>query len=323
MTAGQTLKIGTRGSPLALAQAHEVADRLRAAWPELCDDGAIEVRVIDTKGDRILDRPLAEIGGKGLFTEEIEAQLRDGRVDLAVHSMKDMPTVLPDGLVIRCMLPREDPRDVLLSRGGATLATLPAGAVVGTASLRRKAQVLALRPDLEVITFRGNVQTRMRKLSEGQADATLLALAGLNRLGLQEHAAETFAPSVLLPAVAQGAIGVEIRADDSRVDRLLHAIRCEDTLTCVGAERAMLHALDGSCRTPIAGHATLAGDTLTITGLVASEDGRQVLRDQSTGPRADAQALGRALGERLRARRDAAHDPGGAPGHPESGDAPS
>ena len=293
-------KIGTRGSPLALAQAHEVADRLRAAWPSLQAESAIEVVVIDTRGDRILDRPLAEIGGKGLFTEEIEARLLSGRIDVAVHSMKDMPTVLPDGLEIPCMLPREDPRDVLLSRDGLRLDELAPGAVVGTASLRRKSQVLAQRPDLKVITFRGNVQTRMRKLKEGQADATLLALAGLNRLGIADAAAQVFEPDELLPAVAQGAIGVEIRSDDSRVRGLLAAINCPDTLVCVDAERAMLHALDGSCRTPIAGQATLDGDRVLMTGLVASEDGAKVWRAQRTGAASDAVDVGRALGLALK-----------------------
>ena len=294
------LRIGTRGSPLALAQAHEVAARLRAAWPALKDEGAIEVVVIDTRGDRILDRPLAEIGGKGLFTEEIEARLLNGRIDVAVHSMKDMPTVLPDGLEIPCMLPREDPRDVMLSRDGLRLDELAPGAVVGTASLRRKSQVLALRPDLKVITFRGNVQTRMRKLKEGQADATLLALAGLKRLGITDAATQIFEPEVILPAVAQGAIGIEIRADDERVRGLLAVINCSDTLRCVEAERVMLHALDGSCRTPIAGQATLQGDQVVMTGLVASEDGTQVWRAQLSGPATDALAVGRALGEKLK-----------------------
>lgn len=293
-------KIGTRGSPLALAQAHEVAARLRAAWPSLEAESAIEVVVIDTRGDRILDRPLAEIGGKGLFTEEIEARLLNGRIDVAVHSMKDMPTVLPDGLEISCMLPREDPRDVLLSRDGLRLDELAPGAVVGTASLRRKSQVLAQRPDLKVITFRGNVQTRMRKLKEGQADATLLALAGLNRLGIADAAAQVFEPDELLPAVAQGAIGVEIRSDDSRVRGLLAAINCPDTLVCVDAERAMLHALDGSCRTPIAGQATLDGDRVLMTGLVASEDGVKVWRAQRSGAASDAVDVGRALGLALK-----------------------
>ncbi|MCO4760342.1 MAG: hydroxymethylbilane synthase [Myxococcales bacterium] len=294
------LRIGTRGSPLALAQAYEVQRLLRAAWPELAPDTATEVVVIDTRGDRILDRALAEIGGKGLFTEEIEARLHDGRIDVAVHSMKDMPTELPDGLEIPCMLPREDPRDVLLSRDGLRLDQLAAGAVVGTASLRRKSQVLAQRPDLKVIVFRGNVQTRMRKLKEGQADATLLALAGLNRLDIADVATQVFEPEELLPAVAQGAIGVEIRSADDRVRKFVAAISCADTVTCVNAERAMLHALDGSCRTPIAGQAHLKDGQIVMDGLVASEDGAQVWRDTDKGPASDGAEIGRRLGMRLK-----------------------
>ena len=290
------MRIGTRGSPLALAQAYEVKQRLEASWPELA--GQIEVVIIDTKGDQILDRPLAEIGGKGLFTEELEAQLRDGRVDLAVHSMKDMPTELPEGLIVPCLLPREDPRDVLLSRDGLRLAELPPGAVVGTASLRRRAQVLELRPDLEVVTFRGNVQTRIRKLQEGQADATLLALAGLNRLGLQAEATQIFEVDEVLPAVAQGAIGVECRSDDAETLRRLAAIHCDQTAICVTAERAMLAALDGSCRTPIAGYATLAEDQLTLAGML--EGGEENARAVMSGAAADAAGLGRRLAARLR-----------------------
>jgi len=301
----QPLRIGTRGSPLALAQAHEVAARLREAWPELRGEAAIRVVVIDTRGDRILDRALADIGGKGLFTEEIEARLANGRIDLAVHSMKDMPTVLPDGLTIPCMLPREDPRDVLLSRDGQRLDELHEGAVVGTASLRRKSQILAKRPDLRVIIFRGNVQTRMRKLKEGQADATLLALAGLKRLGIAEVAAQIFEPEELLPAVAQGAIGIEVRADDERTQELLAAINCADTVRCVEAERAMLHALDGSCRTPIAGQAHLDGDQIVMTGLVASEDGSQLWRAARVGAAQDSLQIGRRLGEHLKGMQQA------------------
>ena len=289
------LRIGTRGSPLALAQAHEVRDRLAAAWTHLATAGAVEIVVVSTQGDRVLDRPLAEIGGKGLFTEEIEAGLLDGSLDIAVHSMKDMPTALPPGLSIPCLLPREDPRDALLLRQGlaldsdaaargAWLSALPQGARVGTSSLRRAAQVRALRPDLEVVGFRGNVQTRLRKLDEGVADATLLARAGLNRLGL-DHGV-TLAPDASLPAVAQGAIGIECRSDDATTAALLAPLACAATMRRVEAERAMLEALDGSCRTPIAGLAEIVasddGEALRLRGLVATEDGAQVWRAEAT-----------------------------------------
>ncbi len=309
------VRIGTRGSPLALAQAYEVRDRLAAAWPALAHAGAIEIVVLSTQGDRVLDRPLAEIGGKGLFTEEIEAGLLDGSLDIAVHSMKDMPTALPDGLTIPCLLPREDPRDALLLREGLALdpaasargdwlAALPRGARVGTSSLRRAAQVRALRPDLEVVGFRGNVQTRLRKLAEGVADATLLARAGLNRLGL-EHGV-SLAPEASLPAVAQGAIGIECRSDDDAMARLLAPLACRDTMRRVHAERAMLEALDGSCRTPIAGLAELVPDGhggvgLRLRGLVARDDGSRVWRAEQTWSAATLasdggpEALGRAV----------------------------
>ncbi|MBP47784.1 MAG: hydroxymethylbilane synthase [Myxococcales bacterium] len=290
------MRIGTRGSPLALVQAHEVRERLELAWPSL--RGQIQVIVIDTKGDQILDKPLAEIGGKGLFTEELEAQLRDGRVDIAVHSMKDMPTQLPAGLHIGCLLTREDPRDVLLSRGGLRLEQLPKGAVIGTASLRRRSQVLHLRPDLNVVTFRGNVQTRIRKLEQGHADATLLALAGLKRLGLESAATEIFDPSDFVPAVAQGAIGVECRVGDSDVQGYLNAIHCTETEICLRAERSMLAALDGSCRTPIAGHAVLTGDVVTLSGML--DAGQGVIRASESSVAADAAELGLRLAAKLK-----------------------
>jgi hydroxymethylbilane synthase len=283
-----TLRIGTRGSPLALAQAHEVRDRLHAAWPDTIAD--IEIVVLSTQGDRVLDRPLAEIGGKGLFTEEIEAGLLDGSLDLAVHSMKDMPTALPHGLTIAALLPREDPADTLLVRDGVLAAdagddplrALPQGARVGTSSLRRAAQLRALRPDLEVVGFRGNVQTRLRKLAEGVADATMLARAGLRRLGLElGHDLPT---ARFLPAVAQGAIGVECRVDDPSVRALLAPIHCDTTGARVGAERAMLALLDGSCRTPIAGLATIGVDgAIALYGLLAEDDGSRVWRAEATG----------------------------------------
>jgi len=297
-----SLNIGTRGSPLALAQAHEIRDRLIAAFPELANAGAIEIVVIKTTGDKVLDRPLAEIGGKGLFTKEIDDAMLDGRIDLAVHSMKDVPTWLPDGIVLPCMLPREDPRDAFLSNKAGSLAELPAGSVVGTASLRRQAQILNRRPDLTVVTFRGNVQTRLRKLDDCEVDATLLAMAGLRRLGMAEVAQGAIETDDLLPAVAQGAIGITCRADDARAHDFLAALNDEETFTRVTAERALLEVLDGSCRTPIAALARIDGERLHLRGLVARPDGSEVLETEREGPAAEADRLGREVGEELRQR---------------------
>ncbi|MBI3709613.1 MAG: hydroxymethylbilane synthase [Proteobacteria bacterium] len=293
-------RIGTRGSPLALIQAREVRVRLAAAHPDLAVPEAVEIVVIRTTGDQVQDRKLAEIGGKGLFTKEIEEALLDRRIDLAVHSMKDMPTFLPPGLEIGCLLPREDPRDAFLSRRAASLATLPAGATVGTASLRRQAQVLNRRPDLRVVPLRGNVDTRLRKLDAGECDATLLALAGLRRLGREDAATAILSPDEMLPAVAQGAIGVEIRADDMRARD--HLLRVNDAATeiCIAAERALLAALDGSCRTPIAALATLDGAALSLRGLIVTPDGREAHRAFRSGPAADAAALGADAGAELK-----------------------
>ncbi len=295
------LRIGTRGSPLALAQAHEVRDRLVAAHVSLTED-AVEIVVISTKGDEILDRALSEIGGKGLFTEEIEARLSSGDIDIAVHSMKDMPTALPPGLDIPCLLPREDVRDAFISPRAASLDDLPKGAVVGSASLRRQAQILNHRPDLSVITFRGNVQSRLRKLDAGEVDATLLAVAGLNRLGRADVATAIMDPDMMLPAVAQGAIGIESRIGDTRINDMLAVITCTKTMTCVTAERALLAALDGSCRTPIAALATLDGGELSLRGRVLRPDGSEVLETTRRGPAADAEALGRDAGTELKQR---------------------
>ncbi|WP_372397585.1 hydroxymethylbilane synthase [Azospirillum sp. HJ39] len=296
------LRIGTRGSPLALAQAHETRDRLIAAHPHLAAPGAIEIVVFKTTGDRILDRTLAEAGGKGLFTKELEEALFDNRADLAVHSMKDVPTQLPDGLEIATLLPREDPRDAFFARSGGGLADLPAGAVVGTAGLRRQAQVLELRPDLTIVPLRGNVQTRLSKLDAGEVDATLLALAGLRRLGLTGRISAVLEPETMLPAVAQGAIGIEIRSDDSDTRALLAPLNCAETTVRVTAERALLAALDGSCRTPIAALAVLDGDRLHLRAKVLSHDGRSIFRAERRGTAAEALSLGADAGAEIRAQ---------------------
>ena len=296
------LKIGTRGSPLALIQAELTRAALLAAHPALADPG-IEIVAIKTTGDKVQDRTLAAIGGKGLFTKEIEEALFDGRIDLAVHSMKDMPTVLPGGLTIGAMLEREDPRDALISPVADSIAALPQGAVVGTASLRRQAQVLLVRPDLVIQPLRGNVGTRLDKLARGEAAATLLALAGLKRLGKATAATAVLSIEEMLPAVAQGAIGIEVRADDSRMRELLAAVDHAPTSIAVAAERAMLAVLDGSCRTPIAGHAVIAGGEMRLRGLIALPDGTEshLAEDSGSATSEGAMELGRALGERLKA----------------------
>ncbi len=297
------LRIGTRGSPLALAQAGEVRARLAAAHgvaPE-----RIALTIIRTSGDMIRDRPLAEAGGKGLFTKEIEEALVAGAIDLAVHSAKDMPTVLPAGLVIAAVLAREDARDVFISRKSKALRDLPVGATVGTASLRRQALVKHLRPDLAVTTMRGNVETRLRKLDAGEVDATLLALAGLKRLRLADAATAILPVEEFLPAVGQGIIAVEARGDDARTLALLQAVDHADTATALAAERAFLAVLDGSCRTPIAGHATLAGGRLRLRGLIAKPDGSAVLEAERNGAAGDAVRLGADAGRELRERAGA------------------
>jgi len=299
------LRIGTRGSPLALAQAREARDRLAAAHPDLADPNACEIVAIKTGGDRVRDRPLAEVGGKGLFTREIEAALGDGRIDLAVHSMKDLPTWLPDGLEIAAVLPREDPRDAFLSPHGRRIADLPEGAVFGTASLRRQAQVLALRPDLRCVLLRGNVDTRLRKLAAGEVDATMLALAGLRRLGREAEAQAALDPDEILPAAGQGAIGLEVRSEDRRVRDLVCLVDHPASSRRVAAERACLEVLDGSCRTPIAALAepVEGAGGLRLRALVAQPDGSEIYRSDCSGPgagMADAEALGRVAGRELR-----------------------
>jgi len=294
------MRIGTRGSPLALAQAHAVRDRLAAAhgWPA----EAIEVRAIRTSGDLIQDRPLAEAGGKGLFTKEIEQALIDGAIDLAVHSAKDMPTILPGGLVLAACLEREDVRDAFISRKAKELRALPAGSVVGTSSLRRQAQVRRLRPDLAVVNFRGNVETRLRKLDQGVADATLLALAGLKRLGLARAATAILPVEEFLPAVGQGAIAIEARADDGRIRDLLAPIDHADTTTALAAERAFLAVLDGSCRTPIAGHAAVTEYSVQFRGMILRPDGSEAHETAAGGSRDDAAAIGAETGRELKRR---------------------
>ena len=301
MTAA-TLRIGTRGSRLARAQADLACRALGAAHPELAAPGALELVVIRTTGDRVTDRPLAELGGKGLFCKELEAALLDRRIDLAVHSIKDLPTWLPEGLAIGAVLERADPRDVLIARSATTIALLPEAALIGTASVRRQAQLLAQRPDLRVVNFRGNVETRLRKLAAGEVDATLLARAGLDRLELNEAGATTLSLEEMLPAVGQGAIGIECRADDSAVLTWLRAIDDPGSHACVRAERALLAALDGSCHTPIGGYAQIAGGRLHLRALIARLDGSECLRAERTGAPGDAEELGRDAGAELRAR---------------------
>ncbi len=295
--ASQPLRIGTRGSPLALAQANQVHDLLTRTHPEI---PAPEFCIIKTTGDQVTDRPLADLGGKGLFTKEIEQALLDDAIDIAVHSMKDVETWLPEGLVVDCFLLREDPRDTLL--GAMSIEALPSQARVGTASLRRGAQLLAARPDLEITMLRGNVGTRLDKLAAGEVDATLLAVAGLNRLGRADAIGAVLEPETFLPAVAQGAVGIERRANDGRTAELLRPLNDEPTATCVTAERAMLAALDGTCRTPIGGLATLEGGRLTLDGLLVWPDGTGLQRFRQTGSSSDAVAIGSEVGAELRRR---------------------
>ena len=299
-SATHPLKIGTRGSPLALAQAHEVRHRLMAAFD--LPDESFEIVVISTTGDRVQDRPLKELGGKGLFTREIENDLLYNAIDIAVHSMKDMPVLQPKGLTIDCFLPREDPRDAFVSLTAKRLSDLPDGTVIGTSSLRRRAQLLNRRPRLSVVEFRGNVQTRLKKLEAGVAGATFLAMAGLNRLGLAEVPHAPIAEAEMLPAVAQGAIGIERRIDDHRAAGLLEAIHDRPTGLRIAAERAFLTALDGSCQTPIAGLAELDGGTLRLRGEILRTDGSEALDDDRTGPVEDGAEIGRVMAEGLLAR---------------------
>lgn len=294
-----TLRIGTRGSALALAQAYETRARLMQA--HALPEEAFEIVVIKTSGDQIQDRPLSEVGGKGLFTKEIEDAMLDGRIDLAVHSSKDMPTVLPDGLILSAFLPREDVRDAFISPKAKTLQDLPQGAVVGSSSLRRQAMIKRLRPDIDVVMYRGNVQTRLRKLEEGAVDATLLAYAGLKRLGLADVVTSLLEPEEFLPAVGQGAICIESRENDAETLRLLAAIHDPETQVRLDAERAFLAVLDGSCRTPIGGLALVDGEKISFRGTVLKPDGSEVHSIAREGSVSDATMIGREAGEALKA----------------------
>ena len=299
------ITIGTRASPLALVQTQKVREALIAAhgW----SDEAIKVREIMTRGDAILDKPLADIGGKGLFTQELDDGLRRSTLDLAVHSLKDMPTEDEHGLVIAAILPREDARDVLVPRVGLELknglADLPQGAKIGTASLRRKAQILLARPDINISSLRGNVGTRLGKITADGLDGTILALAGLKRLGLSPDGAVPLAPQVMVPAAGQGALAVQCRADDEDMQLWLQALHCPATAACVTAERRFLNALDGSCRTPIAAHAEISGDELVVTGRLLSDEGDDCAEGQMRGSIADAAALGIELAAQLKAEK--------------------
>ncbi|WP_299963180.1 hydroxymethylbilane synthase [uncultured Roseobacter sp.] len=299
-TPDSTLKIGTRGSPLALAQAYETRDRLAQAFD--LGHECFEIVVIKVTGDAIQDRPLKEIGGKGLFTREIEEDLLSGKIDIAVHSTKDMPTLQPDGLILDTYLPREDVRDAFISPALGGIADLATGAVVGTSSLRRRAQLLHRRPDLKVVEFRGNVQTRLKKLTDGVAECTFLAAAGLKRLGRTDVPATPVDPDEMLPAVAQGAIGIERRKDDAATAELLMAIHDVPTGERLAAERSFLLTLDGSCQTPIAGLAEHSGDGLRLRGEVLRPDGSQALKAAREGRISDAAAMGADLAEELLTR---------------------
>ena len=304
------LLLGTRGSQLALWQARHIAGRLEAAWPGL----TVQLEIIKTTGDKIQDVPLAKLGGKALFVKEIEEALLDGRVDLAVHSMKDVPTELPTGLQVVAISQREDPLDVLIARTGIGFRDLPRGARVGTSSLRRQAQLLHPRPDLEIIGLRGNLDTRLRKLATEGLDAIVLAAAGVRRLGLFDRVTEVLPPELSLPAIGQGALGIEVRMTSAErgarsaeckgpsVGQLVGVLDHPDTHTAVEAERAFLRRLGGGCQVPFAAHAGVTGDRIHLQGLVATPDGRQLIRGERQGRRAAATAVGTALAEDLLAR---------------------
>jgi len=297
------VKLGTRGSPLAHAQAYETKKRLAEAFPdELAADDAVEIKVIKTTGDMVLDKALKELGGKGLFTKELDVSLLNGDVDICVHSMKDVPTWLVPGTILPCNLPREDTRDAFISAGGKYTkpSELPDGSVIGTASLRRQAQLLAKNPTLKCVNFRGNVQTRLKKLNENIVDATLLALAGLKRMEMTQHLTAVLEWDEMLPAVAQGAIGIQCREGDERILKYLDALNHPETKTAVDCERAFLAALDGNCRTPIAGQAKMVDGQLMFTGLIAKPDGSLMYTASKTGAPEDAVKIGTEAGEELK-----------------------
>lgn len=294
------LRIGTRGSPLALAQAYETRRRLSEAL-ETPED-AFEIIVISTSGDRILDRPLKEVGGKGLFTKEIEQDMLDKKIDIAVHSMKDMPVEQPKGLTLGCYLPREDVRDAFVSSEFKNVSDLPSGSKVGTSSLRRKAQLKFFRPDLDVVEFRGNVQTRLKKLEDGVATCTFLAMAGLNRLGLKNVAQSAIEPDEMLPAIAQGAIGIEWREEDKQITDILQKIHHTETEQRLNVERAFLAELDGSCQTPIAGLAVIEGSSLKFTGQVLRTDGSESISETAHCNIEDGPDLGREMAQNILAK---------------------
>mmetsp|Transcript_25285 Transcript_25285/g.27603 ORF Transcript_25285/g.27603 Transcript_25285/m.27603 type:complete len:366 (+) Transcript_25285:141-1238(+) len=294
--------IGTRGSPLALAQAYETKRLLSLHFPELSSEGAIEIRKIMTKGDSILNQALSEIGGKGLFTKELDTALLDGSVDLCVHSMKDVPTWLPEGTVLPCNLVREETNDVFISKKYKSLRDLPDNSIIGSASLRRQAQLLSINRSWRVVNFRGNVQTRLKKIENDVVDATLLALAGLKRLNMNDLIAksQTIEWSDMLPAVAQGAIGIQCRADDTRILKYLDVLNHPATKVAVDCERAFLASLDGNCRTPIAGQAKIVDGKLHFKGLISKPDGSDMIRVEKSGNPSDAVAIGLEAGEEIK-----------------------
>ena len=296
----ETIKIGTRGSPLALAQARETRARLMGALRR--EESSFELVIIKTTGDMVRDRPLSEIGGKGLFTKELEEALLDGRIDVAVHSMKDMPAQMPHGLSLACVLPREDVRDAFISFVAKDLRSLPQGARLGSSSVRRTAQALRIRSDLISVPFRGNVETRLQKLRGGVADATFLAAAGLKRLGLAAHITALIDINTMLPAVAQGAIGLQIKQGNAAIAKAVSHIDHAESHVAVSCERAFMTALDGSCRTPIAGYATLIGGEIMFRGEALTLDGTQVFTASRRGAIADAAKLGRDAGEEVKAK---------------------
>ena len=302
MVGDAKVTIGTRGSPLALAQAYETKRLLGLAFPELADDGAVEIKKIMTKGDSILNQALSEIGGKGLFTKELDVALLEKECDICVHSMKDVPTWLVPGTVLPCNLEREETNDVFICKNYKTLKDLPNGSVIGSASLRRQAQLLAANPTLKVVNFRGNVQTRLKKIENEVVDATMLALAGLKRLGMQEVIDESqiITWDEMLPAVAQGAIGIQCREDDAQALKYIGALNHPDTKTCVDCERAFLAELDGNCRTPIAGQAKIVDGTLVFKGLISKPDGTEMIRVERSGKPEDSVAIGTEAGKEIK-----------------------